>query len=217
MTLRMLTTAGALTALVLAAGSAQASVTTIGSQAAFSAAGATAQNTNFDSVTVGFLFPGSPYAVGDLTFVAGSLNLIGGTAPGSSYNTARSLFTDQFVQGTTIQSAGAYDLFAVNAGNFFEAGPSAFLVTTNLGNYSFNPAVSDANNLGALTFIGFRAGPGEYFTSVNYSGEHATGVTDVQLGVAGSAPEPATWGLMVAGFAGLGVALRRRARPRAAC
>jgi hypothetical protein len=39
------------------------------------------------------------------------------------------------------------------------------------------------------------------------------GVTTIQGEVSGGVPEPATWGLMLLGFAGIGVALRRRRKP----
>jgi hypothetical protein len=217
-TLRALGTMGVIASVMLVAGASQAAVTPIGSQATFNAAGATSQNTNFDWVEVGFFFPCSPYTVGDLTFVEGGQSLIGGTSPGTTYNTARSLFTDNFVAGTTVQIAGLHNLFAVNAGNFLGTGPGVFQVTTNLGGYSFTPTVGDATNLGPLTFVGFKAGAGEYFTSVNFSGAYATGVTDVQLGTAAAVPEPAGWALMLIGVGALGAALRRqrRALPAAA-
>ncbi len=67
----------------------QAAVLQIGTQSAFSASGTIVQNTNWDSFGPGFFYPGSPYTVGDLTFVEGSRNLIGGA--GTFYNLARNL------------------------------------------------------------------------------------------------------------------------------
>ena len=177
----------------------------VGSQASFSALGATAQNTNFDAYPTDgtFSYPGSPFTVGDLTFVEGSQNLIGGTV---SYGFARNLLTDNQVKGTTIQIAGAYDLFAFNAGNFFSAGNANFAVTTNLATYQFVENIS--SGAAGLSFIGFQAGAGEYFTSVAISGSYATGVTDVQL--AQAVPEPETYALMLAGLAAMGFVIRRR-------
>src|SRR5260221_8596444 len=85
--------------------SANAAVTLISTQAAFSAAGTITQNTNWDASPACFSFPGSPFPVGDLTIVAGIQKLIGDT-PGSGYNTARPLLTDNHIAGTTIQIAG---------------------------------------------------------------------------------------------------------------
>lgn len=186
--------------------SANAAVITIANQAAFTAAGPASQNTNWDSYGAGFSTPGSPFTVGDLTFVEGGQNLIGGT--GTGYNLARNLFTDNYVRGTTIQIAGTHNLFAFNLGNFFGTGAANVSVTTNLGSYSFAPTVGTATNLAALTFLGLKASGGEYFTSVSYSGGNATGATDVQLG--GAVPEPASWALMISGFGMAGAMLRRR-------
>jgi hypothetical protein len=207
--------AGAAMALVasVSAVSANAAVTLISTQAAFSAAGTITQNTNWDATGGVVSFPGSPFTVGDLTFVQGAQNAIGDTSL-TGFHTARGLLTDNAVGGTTIQIAGLYDLFAFNLGNFLSTGVANLAVVTNLGSYSFSPTVNSAVNLGALTFVGFEAGPGEYFTSVNYSGPNATGATDIQLGSA--VPEPASWALMIGGFFGLGGALRGARRRTAA-
>ncbi|WP_166430591.1 PEPxxWA-CTERM sorting domain-containing protein [Polymorphobacter arshaanensis] len=195
----------ALLAATSIATTAQASITVIGSQAAFSAEGPIAQNTNWDSYT-GFTTPGNNFTVGALTFVEGGQNLIGGNP---DYGMARSLFTDNYILGTTINIAGTYDLFAFNLGNFLSAGGTTVAITTNLNTYSFNPATLSYANNGTLTFAGYKASAGEYFTSVNYSGPEATGATDIQLGNA--VPEPASWALMIVGFGMVGATLRRRA------
>jgi hypothetical protein len=188
---------------------AQAAVIFVGSQAAFSALGTITQNTNFDSFGNFFSFPGPNYVVGAYTFV-GNSNLIGEAGPGGVYNTGRNLFTDDQVSGTTVNIAGNFDLFAANAGNFFSTGTANFLVTTNLGSYAFSQTVNSAGNNGTFTFVGFKADSGENITSVNWSGNEATGLTDIQIGNAGVVPEPAAWALMLAGFGLVGAAARRR-------
>jgi hypothetical protein len=184
-----------------------ANVTSVGSQATFSALGTIAQNTNWDAYGSGFSFPGSPFTVGDLTFVAGVENIIGGT--GTTYNLARNLLTDNNFAGTTAVIASTYDLFAVNAGNFFDSGTATFTVTTNLGNYSFNEFVFTAVDGAPLTFLGFHADAGEYFTAVNWSGLYATGVTDIQLGIT-AVPEPEIYAMMGIGLALIGFVARRK-------
>lgn len=198
--------ATAATALALAS-AAQAAVVQIGTQGAFTAAGAITQNTNWDAYGTGFTTPGNNFVVGDMTFVEGGQNLIGGVG---GYGMLRPLFTDNFVAGTTILIAGLHNLFGLNAGNFFGTGPTTFTLTTNLGAYVFNDIVDTATGQAPLSFHGFQAGPGEYFTSVAWSSAQATGVTDVQLGAAAGVPEPATWALMISGFGLAGASLRRR-------
>jgi hypothetical protein len=165
-----------------------AAVIQIGSQSAFSASGTIVQNTNWDSFGSGYFFPGSPYTVGDLTFIQGGQNLIGGT--GTSYDLARNLFTDNLVLGTTALSANTYDLFGLNAGNFLNDGTTTFTVTTNLGTYTFNDTVLSAVNQAPLTFFGYQATGGEYFTSIQWSSPSATGITDIQLGNTTNVPGP---------------------------
>ena len=70
-------------------------------------------------------------------------------------------------------------------------------------------------NGGALTFLGFEAGAGEYFESIAFSGAGATGVTDVQVGVS-SVPEASSSSLMLLGLAGIGAMLRSRRQRNAA-
>jgi hypothetical protein len=159
----------------------QAAVLQIGTQSAFSASGTIVQNTNWDSFGPGFFFPGSPYTVGDLTFVEGAQNLIGGA--GTLYNLARNLFTDNAVLGTTVVSANTYNLFGFNAGNFYGDGSTTFTLTTNVSTYTFNETVLTAANQAPLTFFGFQATDGEYFSSIQWTSPNATGITDVQLGV----------------------------------
>jgi hypothetical protein len=196
----------AVIAIALATG-AHAQVVSVGSQADFSALGTASQSTNFDAYPTdgSFSLPGSPFSVGDLSFVAGGENLIGGTG---SYGFARNLITDNYVQGTTIQIDGVHDLFALNAGNFFSTGNATFSLTTNLGSYQFVETVTDGAQ--GFSFFGFQAGAGEYFTSFNVSGSNATGMTDIQL--AQAVPEPETYALMLAGLGVVCFVARRQRR-----
>ena len=185
---------------------AQAHVTFVSSQAAFSALGTTTQNTNFDAYPTGgtFSYPGSMFTVGDLTFAEGGQNAIGGK--GGDYGFVRNLLIDDYSAGTTIQIAGTYDLFALNAGSIWDTFAEKFTVTTNVSSYQFVENVSNAR-LG-LSFIGFRASAGEYFTSVEVSAFNDTGMTDIQL--AQAVPEPGTYMLMLAGIGAMAFVTRRR-------
>lgn len=195
-------------AVFMMAGSAEAGVRLIGSQAALDASGTVAQSTNWDSYGGDFYHPGSPVVAGALRFEQGAENLIGGV---DDYGMLRPLFTDDLIAGTTIRIAGNFDLFGLNAGNFRGSQNASFQVTTNLGSYLFTPFIADASYGGALTFVGFRADAGEYLTSVRVFGNGATGFTDVQIGNAGAVPEPATWAMLIVGFGLVGASMRRRA------
>ncbi|HEY7901537.1 MAG TPA: PEPxxWA-CTERM sorting domain-containing protein [Caulobacteraceae bacterium] len=68
-------------------------------------------------------------------------------------------------------------------------------------------------NVGAEQIYTFNYGPGLSGGGIGlgfYGGANADNFG------AGAVPEPATWALMLAGFAGLGLALRRRAKPATA-
>jgi hypothetical protein len=188
-----------------------AGVIQIGSQAALEALGTIVQTTTFDSFGTLYSYPGSPYTVGDLSFVAGGENLVVGT--GTGYSPVRNILTDNYpFAGTTVVVANTYDLFAFNVGALSNAGNNLFTVTTNLSTYAFLLSVSNASQ--SLTFIGFQAGPGEYFTSVAWSGSasvpYTVGATDVQVGTA--VPEPVTLLLFGTGLAAAGN--RRRLKKR---
>lgn len=98
--------------------------------------------------------------------------------------------------------------------NLFDAiqGTTSVLLT-------FSGGLSQSFSLGnGQNFFGARADPGSYITSVAFD-TNALGVSDVRQvrigGIApiGAVPEPATWGLMLLGFAGIGFVLRRRKAP----
>lgn len=200
--------AAAIAAIAMTTG-AEAAVSVIGTQVAFSAAGTIVQNTNFDAFGSGFTLPGSPYGVGALTFVEGARNLIGGM---TVYDFARPLFTDDSIMGTTVLVTGNYNMFGFNAGNFYPGtGTTLIEIVTNLGSYQFTPTTTGYGGGGSLTFLGYQAGPNEFFTSVRFSGPFATGGTDFQIGTLTPVPETASWALMIMGFGLAGAVMRRRA------
>lgn len=202
-------------AALFAMGSAHASITTVSTQGAFSGLGTITQNTNFDGYSNGWSYPGSPFNVGDLTFVAGGQNIIGGQG---GYGLTRNVLVDNYGRGTTAQIAGNHNLLGFNAGNLGQAASITFELLTNLGAYSYLEAIPKGST--GFKFLGFVAGAGEYFTNLRFgtsdnSGKW-TGVTDVQLGSVSPVPEPETYAMLLAGFGLMAGIARRRKKQLAA-
>jgi hypothetical protein len=181
-------------------GFANAALISVATQAEFDVAGDIAQVTNWDSYGSGFERVASPFLVGNLTFIAGGSNVIGGI---SDYRFARSLFSDNNILGTTMNIANTFNLLAFNAGNFLLNGNALFEITTNVSSYSFIRNVNSYASGGTLSFFGIQATGGEYFTSLSWSGDNATGLTDIQLGTAAEVPEPSTLAIFALGLMGL--------------
>ena len=83
------------------------------------------------------------------------------------------------------------------------------------GPFSFTVARTDA---GALTLASLRStafgGNSVYFASDLVNANGNTGNVGA-ISQTGAVPEPATWGMMLIGFAGIGISLRRRRRAQA--
>ncbi|MBP0132876.1 MAG: PEP-CTERM sorting domain-containing protein [Nitrosospira sp.] len=188
-------------------GTVHASLTPVTTQTALDGLGAISQNTNFDKYGYpGLTYPGSPLTVGDLTFIPGSVNTVGGGGP--EYGMARNLISDLYVHGTMVGITGIHDLFAFNAGNFYGTGRANFDITTNLGFYQFVETVALGSS--GFQFFGYEASAGEYFTKFHFYGDYAIGVTDLQLGSVGAVPEPETYAMFMAGLGLMGFIARRR-------
>lgn len=98
--------------------------------------------------------------------------------------------------------------------NLLSGDPTSFDVTlTALGGGTNVIHVDNANGSNIFDVI---AGAGESYTSASFSTTSPAGFTtfkQLRLVLApGSVPEPATWGMMLLGFAGIGMALRRSRR-----
>lgn len=105
------------------------------------------------------------------------------------------------VAGYTSTTLSFYDA----AGALLSANPVTLTygATTDPGSYA-RYAVTSSTGIGSFTFSGFAAG--------NTSIDNLVATTNVGSAV----PEPATWGMMLAGFGAVGVALRRRRSVRVA-
>jgi hypothetical protein len=186
-----------------------AAVTLQTNETAFLAAGNITQSTNFDAYGSGFSFLGNPHTVGALTFTSGN-NLVVGTATG--YGNSRNLLAFNGWSPMSGTVAGQNDLFGFKLTLLGTASPVTATLQTNLGSYVFSGLVPAANP--GLSFYGFQAGAGEYFTGFTLASAQGTGsapsTTDFVLGTAGGVPEPATWAMLIAGFGLVGAAARRR-------
>lgn len=113
--------------------------------------------------------------------------------------------------------AGMQDIeFALTSG---AVGTISFLISAvdSLGNpeapFAFDLAIGNGD-----TFYAFLASNGESITNVHYSADNPPGsitiLKQVRIDLAGQfnsgVPEPATWAMMLLGFGGIGVAMRRR-------
>jgi hypothetical protein len=204
-----------LTGLMLAASTgAHANVTQVSSQSTFSSLGTIAQNTNFDSVTEDFTYPGNPYTVGALTFSSTSNLLVGN----GEYGFQRTAIANDWwtpIVGSVDQSG--YDLFGFNlgVGGIYDA--LTISVTTNVGTYAFNVALPPTSS--AMSFFGFAADAGEYFQGFRLDSARSygslAGMTDIQLGTTGApsnpVPEPSTVALVGLGLLGVS-RMRRKAK-----
>jgi hypothetical protein len=86
------------------------------------------------------------------------------------------------------------------------AGPEALV---------FSGTFADAWSSNSFNLTPFIGGAGTYtlsFTEVDNQGFYNVGLDNVSLTQSGGVPEPASWALMLTGFAGLGAMLRNRRR-----
>jgi hypothetical protein len=159
------------------------------------------QNGN-DSVTIGGL---------TLTYVAGTgvniqptsfINLgaidATGTGSGDFTNVLLSITIDQTIPGGTGTLPGG-DLFGIISGN--QSGATITWLSGGVDINGYNYSVTNS----PLSLVS----PSSCIPGVVPA---VCGVTSIQGQVA-ALPEPGTWGLMLLGFAGVGLALRRRRSP----
>lgn len=197
--------------------------------AAALATGAQATTITFDEIAAqdGGGVVSNQYTGSGVTFSAGNVGTWGGNSNGNPGNWALEGTNgpqflgfngggggvDGYTQTLTFSSAvGAFSAdFARSQGSndgeiILEAFNGATLVATASGSFG---ALAEWMNLSVT---------GVTFDSVTWSGSgtdfHPYGVDNVVFGAAqGGVPEPAAWALMLVGFGGLGVALRRSRAP----
>jgi hypothetical protein len=101
--------------------------------------------------------------------------------------------------------------------NLENGDPKAFSVTLTTSSGATKViSLTNANGSNVFDIIG---DPGETFTSASFSSSGGGFVDFKQLRLvlaAGAVPEPGTWALMLLGFGGIGMAMRRRRKERGA-
>ena len=144
---------------------------------------------------------------------AGGVNAAGSTVAGGGFDSVLSLY-DAAGTGIAFNDDGA-GAATDSTGHASDAGLSLSLAAGTykvyLTQYSnFGPATLP----GLFAFDGqpnFRGGFVDFYGSQR-DGHWALDISGVDSALAGSVPEPATWGLMIAGFGMVGAASRRRLR-----
>jgi hypothetical protein len=122
-------------------------------------------------------------------------------------NGITNLLSGDFTKAT-ITGAGGAPGGGSGAANFSSAGGGTLTFTSDLENFSNLVPGSEGFALNLLTALPqFHAASGSVLDSFT-----ANGGGNFSFDTAG-VPEPATWGLMIAGFGGMGMVLRARRRP----
>lgn len=212
------------TALLLAVSPARADLTSFSDRSALSLTGNIGLNYGFEDVDT---------SVSPIVFVEDYANGPW-TASGVTYTTSENVvFNDQFIVGPGVPAgaitqmftsnfpgesltgtiAGNYSLFGFDLGGIFGAGAVTIQMMTNLNVYSF--AGQLIPHLPGLSFFGYQAGAGEYFTAFSISSSEGvwTAMDNMTLGtVTTPVPEPEIYAMMVAGLGFLGWAGKRRKR-----
>lgn len=191
---------------------ASASVSVFTDSGTFDSQGKITQNTNFDSFPSNtFSYPSNPYTVGDLTFASGQNIVIGA---GTFYAPVKNTLDYNYWSPMQGSVAGKNSLFGFDYGMLGTvSGMTVVLSLSDGGSFSWTDSTPPLASR-SLSFVGFETSPGVTITGFNISsaqgGGSAPSLTDFQLGAAGGVPEPATWGMLILGVAGVGAALRRR-------
>jgi len=212
------------TVMLLALPSARADLTTFNDRSALSSTGSIGQNFGFENVDTSqspIVFvedsPGGPWTASGVIFTT-SENVVFNdqliVGPGVPAGAISQMFTSNVAgESLTGTFTGNYSLFGFDLGGIFGSGNVTIQMTTNLGVYSF--ADQFIGRLPSLSFFGYQAGVGEYFTafSISSSADVHTAMDGMMLGtVAAPVPEPEIYAMLVAGLGFLGWAGKRRKR-----
>lgn len=201
---------------------AEANVTTYSSRTSFSSLGSIDSNYGFENVTVdsdGFLprtdnwIPVTgPATFSPVKYSAGGEGVVVG--PSSGLGVSSNVFVANSYSPVLLGTiSGSYDLFGFDLGSILGSSHVNLTLHTNTGAYSFLGLV--APNAPTASFIGFRAGANEHFTSFSIAGTtpgSLPALDNVTLGLAAvsAIPEPEIFSMLLPGLLLLVIARRRR-------
>jgi PEP-CTERM motif len=178
--------------------------------------GAPSVNTpQFDSLgSDNITFPSSPYALGLATYSSSSGITVWGSGPdaGGGYpDCAGGCVTNQYSQDLSFELNKAYGAIGVYVGQ-----ATAYTLDVSFYDASSNLLgtieVSNSNDGGGLSFVGWASGSGVESVSIYNPYSNEWDVAAANIYVSSGVPEPSTWAMMLLGFAGLGWASYRAAR-----
>ena len=202
----------ALAAIAFSTAPALANVTLFGDRATFSSIGTIAENYGFEDINttaLGLVFPGDPWTAHGVTYTTGQNVIIGSSA---GLGEISNVLTENSGKPLSGNIGGQYNLFGFELGNIFGNDTATVVLTTNLGSYTFSGlADSYIQTLPTMSFVGFSAANGEYFTAFSITPQSSYAAMDnVTLGFASVVPEPTSAALLLAGLGLFGFRTGRR-------
>jgi hypothetical protein len=197
---------------------AHAALTPHATRLTFEAQGTIAENYGFEDFgpTGGTTSPGDPFTAHGVTYTSTG-NLI--AHPDAGFGNPSNVIVYNLWTPLPGSISGTYDMFGFDLSILSlqtpDTSPVDISLTTNVATYDFTGVVVP-NGSTAMTFLGFTASPGEFFTGFNFVSQFgqnwAPALDNVTLGTQGVAaiPEPSTYALMLAGLGFVAWGARRR-------
>lgn len=182
--------------------------------ALFHAQGTIDQVTDFDALYpgAGSMFLDENFVDGDIAITSIQNSMIAkGSAPYFPVRNAFANNADEKIIGQITQPG--YNMIGFWIGSL--AGMDAVTIGFTLNDGFYGTGVASWPAQEGFRFAGFIAPEGRYFTSFSVkpntgNGPHRVGVAQFELGHTGAIPEPATWAMLILGFAATGARVRRR-------